>query len=70
MKIIDQDGKEQEVFQLEQKDCELYGQPKSIKKPQVLLGKYSTFKRTIEVLAEAYALNSKDKKLVYTMPKE
>jgi hypothetical protein len=68
MKIINQQGKMCEVFELEQKDCELYGQPKNIKKPQVLLGKYNTLKRTLDVMAEAYTLNSKDKKLIYTMP--
>lgn len=70
MKIIDQEGKEHEVFELEQKNCMIYGQPKSIKKPQVLLGKYTSHKRAIEVFAEAYSINSKDKNIIYTMPLE
>lgn len=70
MKIIDQQGKEQEIFEIEQTGCEIYGQPRSIKKPKVFLGKYSSTKRAIEVMAEAYFLNNKDKTLVYTMPQE
>ena len=70
MKIVNQQGEMCEVFELEQKGCELYGQPKNIKNSQVLLGKYSTLKRALDVMAEAYALNSKDKKLIYTMPNE
>lgn len=70
MKIIDQQGIKQEIFELEQQECKLYGQPKSIKKPQVLLGKYDSIKRVFEVMSEAYALNSKNKELTYTMPTE
>lgn len=70
MKIIDQQGNTQEVFQLEQRNCELYGQPKSIKKPMILLGKYNSLKRTIEVFSEAISVNSKHKNYVYKMPKD
>ncbi|HBF77173.1 MULTISPECIES: hypothetical protein [Clostridium] len=68
MKIVDQRGNEQEVFDLDLKDCKLYGQPKSLKKPEVLLGEYASIKRAIDVMAEAISINSQDKNLIYTMP--
>ncbi|MDF2880123.1 MAG: hypothetical protein K0R54_680 [Clostridiaceae bacterium] len=70
MKILDQNGKEQEVLQLEQNGCNLFGQPKNIKKPKVLLGTYSSVVRTMEVMAEAYCINSQDKNIIFEMPNE
>lgn len=70
MKVISQQGEEYEVFELECQGCKLYGQPKNIKENKVILGEFSSLKRTIEVMAEMYCLSNEDKNNVYVIPKE
>jgi hypothetical protein len=68
MKVIAQDGKQYEIFEITANGNKLYGQPKKVKDNPVFLGEYDSSKKLYMVMAEAYCQNQLNKISVFRMP--
>jgi hypothetical protein len=70
MIIVDQQGKSVEVIEIVFQGLKMYGKPKKMCKPNILLGTFLSEERTISVFAEIVSINSIKKNEVYTVPAE